>query len=70
MIGSCNKRISCCKKILKRCIKIQFNKNGFDQNGKRSFENMKMEEMLQEKLGKEIEQSGDEEIYVALLEIV
>ena len=31
---------------------------------------MKMEEMLREKLGKEIAQSGDEEIYVALLEIV
>lgn len=31
---------------------------------------MKMEEMLREKLGKEIAQVGDEEIYVALLEIV
>lgn len=31
---------------------------------------MKMEEMLREKLGKEIAQAGDEEIYVALLEIV
>ena len=31
---------------------------------------MKMEEMLRETLGKEIAQVGDEEIYVALLEIV
>ena len=31
---------------------------------------MKMEEMLREKLGKEIAQSGDEEIYAELLEIV
>lgn len=31
---------------------------------------MKMEEMLREKLGKEIAQAGDEEIYAALLEIV